>query len=1151
MAKKRDILSNYFKDFPNFNKAYKTRLEQLKRDFNNEKTHYDELLLNIENEYTTDQNVHLEKYLNEEKLHEKRKKLIDSDFKERFMLLAEEIDNNNKDYSKLIDDENKLYQDILNQFEERKQEALNRYLELVHESEKEIEESVDVHYKFIAEETKRTENLKNYYQDINNFLANDLLNTMEKAKNALDSLNDSLKETNLNDSQELNQTVLKSLEELRDTQIGIISLFKDNSNNLEIHREEIKKISRNKQQPHSELNQEMIKKYVSQIRDINNQKIAFEVKVKSDLELSLNRIHQLIIKANNENDDLNLKKYIYQKEIIEKKAEYLLHRNRTLSKFSISKYQQEIKKIKIDSFKRSEEIKLAYSVPITFLQNSIDTYSNFAFYLNQGFDELDRLLNGLIDFHQEFLDTKNTFVSTASKAYEDYKINLMVRINEVTANLTKLITKIDDVSFQIVTLESKNRLEVAEIRKKIENLEILGDYQKYLASLENDEFFAMYQHNKNIESLQINSKYKENLLKINKEVLDLNKNKEVAGEHLQYMLNLSREEENIHKLSFEKLIAQSEAFYQQQNQLSYLMYKIAKLEIIKQVKSENYLHAKKFIEIKDNELKKDKVSSDYVVDFVHHIQKLINSNNDTTSAFQRYLANSSNKLTYLTIVEKNRNTLHKQIDRQLEKKIRTCYDAVERYHRELNDVLANSKRLLDFYTKKFKDLLIFSENNFINYRSEVVKNKGYFIEISSLLTYVFNKAIYEAYKYQVPEEITNLTEYYEKTLNSYNILVLSIFNKLKKKTKSKIYYENVQNYLINAIKILDDYYINLENSIVNIRDRISENDLNFIAMAKIGAIENKKIIDKEYDLVAYDALKLKNKRDKQIESLLNNADTLNDDFKSRVKKINDEYLNEKNKTDEFVNFLEKEITEIVSKNDKQLVKMLNLIDKEIFEDRLKFTNEYKKYLNTLNIIKANISETYDSEVKYLYDLTFKREDDIAKTIVLLEQKIDKLPLEKESLIAAIDNQKQELFITKQKELLQKFSEIEGQKLTSKPDLLEEILTVEKRLPNDYVNLYKEINELENEFLGQYTLINEDYLETYQDYINKQYSNRLLIENDNKMNKPFDYLNTYHKDLLSIFQLNYKEVLQKSYESRDIIKEEKRKSKEKQDRVINA
>jgi hypothetical protein len=54
-----------------------------------------------------------------------------------------------------------------------------------------------------------------------------------------------------------------------------------------------------------------------------------------------------------------------------------------------------------------------------------------------------------------------------------------------------------------------------------------------------------------------------------------------------------------------------------------------------------------------------------------------------------------------------------------------------------------------------------------------------------------------------------------------------------------------------------------------------------------------------------------------------------------------------------------------------------------------------------------------------------------------------------------------------------------------------------------------------------------------------------------MNKPFDYLNTYHKDLLSIFQLNYKEVLQKSYESRDIIKEEKRKSKEKQDRVINA
>jgi len=1151
MAKKRDILSNYFTDFPTFKKSYQARLVELKRDFNNEKNVYEELLKQINIEYEDDQNLHLNKYLNEELMHEKRKNLVDEDYHERFDLLSEEITGIKNNQSSLIDEENKLYQDILNQFEERKQEALDRYLQLIHESEREIDESVGVHYTFIEDENKKTSNLKEYYQDINNFLANDLLNTMEKAKNALDSLNDSLKATNISDSKELNQTVLKSLEHLRGTQIGIISLFKDNSNDLELQRESIKRISKNKQQPHSELNQEMIKKYVVQIRELNNERIAFELKVKNDLDMSLNRVYNLILKANEEHDYSSLEKYILQKEIIEKKAEYLLHRNTTLTNFTISKYQQEIKKIKIDSFKRSEEIKLAYSVPITFLQNSIDTYSNFAFYLNQGFDELDRLLNSLIDFHQEFLDVKTNFVTTTSKAYEDYKINLIVRINEVTGNLTKLVSKIDDVSLQIVTLESRNRLEVAGIRKKIDSLEILGDYQKYLASLENDEFFAMYQHNKNIESIQVKSRYKESLLKINNEVLELNKNKELAGEHLQYMLNLSKEEEAIHKLGFDKMISQQEAFYKQQNQLSYLMYKIAKLELIDQIKTTNYQYVKKYFEISSKELEKDQVSSNSVIEFVHYMQKLINANNKTTSAFKRYLANSNNNMSYLTIVEKNRATLHEQIDHQLEKKISACYQAASLYHRENNDIINHTLALVNGYVNKYKQLLIYNEDNNITYQAEIIKSRGYFDEVSTLITYIYNKVLYQAYKYQVPEVIEKLTLNYNDTLEKYNHLVLEVFDKFKLKTKTRTFYNKIQVFLINSLKVLQAFQDQITSTLTIIRDKISENDISFIANAKIQVIENKKIIDKEYDGLAFQAIKLKTKRNKQIDALLNNSNQINESFKSRVKKINDEYLKEKNKTTEFLAYLEKEVTNIINDNDKQLLKMLKLIDKEIFNERVKFTNQHKKYLNSLSAIRSSMTDAYNSEVKYLYDLNFKREEDISKTIVLLEQKINVLPEEKTNIMQTMDLQKQELFLEKQNELLQKFAEIEGTKLLSKPDLLEQIQAVEKRLPEDYIKLYKEVQDLENDFLQQYTLISESHYDTYQDYINKQFANRLLIENDSKITKSFEWLNTYHKDLLTIFQLNYKELMQKSIESRDIINEEKRKSKEKQDRIINA
>lgn len=1151
MAKKRDILSNYFNDFHNYKQAYKTRLEEIKRDFNNEKIIYDDMIKQIAKDYSNDQNLYLSKYITEEKEHQHRKDVVDFDYQDRFDLIAEELENNHRKIANQIDEENKIFQDVMIQFEERKQVALDHYLQLIHESDREIDESVNVHTHFIETESGKTKALKEYYQDVNNFLANDLLNTMEKAKNALDTLNESLKDTNLNESQELNQTVLKSIENLRGTQFDIIALFKDNSNNLENRREDIKKISKTKQRPHSELNQKMIQKYVTQIREVNQNKVAFEAKVKSDLDNSLKNLYMKIIKAHDEKDDNSLRKYIQQKAIIEKKADYLLHRNTTLSNFTISKYQQEIKKIKIDSFKRSEEVKLAYSLPIAFLQNSIDTYSNFAFYLNQGFDELDRLLSSLIDFNQDYLDTKTNFITTTSKAYEDYKINLMVRVNEVTNNLTKLVARIDDISLQIVTLESRNRLEIAELRKKMENLEILGDYQKYLASLENDEFFAMYQHSKNIEKIQVEGKYTENLLLINQDVLELNKNKELAGEHLQYMLNLSKEEQAIHKLSFEKLISEFEAFYNQQNKMSFLMHKMAKLRIIDEIKTKNYQYAKRYLEIKKSELDRDRISSDNVVDFVHHMQKLINTNNSTTAAFKKYLSDTKNEFAYLKIVEKNRDLLLKQIDDQLKKKISACYQAASLYYKETSDLTKEIKTLLIQYIDKLKHLLLYNENNYLSYHADIVKNKGYSLEISSVIDFVYSKAINQAYKYQVPEIIETLVVYYEEVKNDFNSLSTSIFEKIKSKTRSKTFYNKIQEYLIESLKILNRYEKQIIIALENIRDKISEKDLLFIASAKLQAQDNKKVINDEYDLLAYEAIRVKAKRKKQTELLIDYSNNFNEMFKKRVKNINNEYVNQSNKTKDFLEYLESALAKVITENDAQLVKMLKLIDKEMFEERLRFTNQYKKYLHTIESIRANLSNAHNNEVKYLYDLNFERENDIIKTIKLLEEKIDYLPKERTNIITAIAQQKQDLFLVKQDELLSKYAEIEESKLISKPELILEIERVHRRLPEDYVRLYKEVQELENEFLQQYTLVNEDYYETYQDYINKQMSNRILLDNDSKIFKSFDWLNTYHKDLLHIFQLNYKETQQKSIDTRDIIKTEKKKSKEKQDRIINA
>ncbi len=1151
MAKKRDILSNYFNDFEQFKRATKARLDDLKRDFNSEKTEYDRLLAEINNEFSIMENIHADSFSSMKDDYQNKINLIVDDYRERFSIVEDELDSNNHEEARLIEEENRVYQEILSQFEERKQEALNRYLQLIHDSDKFIDETVDFHQKFVEEENSNLHNLKESYSDINSFLANDLLNSMEKAKNSLNVLSESLNETNLNDSKELNQTVLKSLEDLRGAQFNIISIFKDSTITLEEKREEIRKISRTKQKPHSEMNQSMIQKYVQQIRELNQNKVSFEAKLKSDLDMSLLRIHQRIFQADKEKDYKNLEKYILQKAIIEKKADYLLKRSQTLTKFSISKYQQEIKKIKIDSFKRSEEIKLAYSLPIAFLQNSIDSYSNFAFYLNQGFDELDRLLNSLISFHQDFLDIKTQFITETSKAYEDYKINLIVRINEVTCNLTKLISRIDDVSLEIVTLESKNRLEIAEIKKKIENLEIFGDYQKYLASLENDEFFAMYQHNKNIEKIQIAAKYKENLLQVNWDVLKLNQNKELERELLEYQVKVSNEEKAAHQLNFRRLEDEYEAFYSQQNKLTYLLYKMAKIKITEMMKQKNHAYVSRFYDIKNQEDKKDKIGSDAVVDFVHYIQGLIDANNTSTTAFKQYLDQSKNPMSYLTIVEKNRLQLKLQVKRQFEEKTSPSYQSIINNYHYTGNTIREIRHLINDYIHNFKLMLLFFDKNQVSANNKILKDMGYNLEVSSLLKYINDKALNIAFSYQIPEKINSLAIRYEKYFIEYNTYAVDIISKVEKKINKKISIQKIKEYLIRTLELLVSYRDEVIQDIEYIRDKVSEKDVAFIAKAKINALENQKIIDEENDKFAFSAIKMRDNKKQEISSLIDRSTELNEIFKNRVKKINDIYLKEKNQTEEFLSKIEKEIIDTVNDNDKQLVKMLKMIDKELYEERIKFNKEYQDYLNTINVIKANITATHEEEIKYLHELNSKRNADIDKTIQLLETKVNALPEEKTKLLQEIDYQKSELFQTKQNELLRRYSDIEGRKMLSKPELMAEIEKVEKRLPEDYVKLYNQISELENEYLQQYTLINEDYLETYQDYVNKQSINRLVLEDDGQVLNSFDLLNKYHQDLLNVYQISHREIMQKSNDTREQIKEEKQKSKAKQDRIINA
>ncbi len=1149
MPKKEDILLKCYFEFPEYLKFHKDRLRELERSFLNAKNDYSSYIDEIDKEFSVKESKLVAKYYQIELLHEQKATEIENDFKERFNYLLDEVDSHNQKTQDFYKDEDDVYSNILNQFEERKGEAFNTYLRLTKETNYTIDKEMKVHRIFINEEQSKLESKNIEYQDLNATLSNKLLWTMEKAKNSLAKLNTSLTKEGTENKEFLDETINDSLGHLVDSREVMLALFRTSTARFDDEKNRIQGISKNKRKPHSELNQKMIHTFVKQIRDVNQKGKTFEAMIKQELSLSLSMLYPKIIEADAKKNLDALRKYILQKEIIEKKANYLLNRNQTMADLLISKYQNEIKKIKIDSYKRFEEIKLAYSAPAAFFQNSINIYSNFAFYLNETYEDLYRMLEKFKMYNQDYIDFKKDYIHNSDKSFEDYKIKLLVKVNDITNRLTEYISKIDGLSNDIVTLESNNRLEIAEIRKKMENLEVFGDYQKYIGSLENDQYFAMYQHNKNIEKIQIESNYTNSLYNVNKDVLLLNQNKLEYLEYQEHMIKVSKHEKKIHDLAQKRKIEEAKAKYHQKVDQVVGLRELAKHKIIFNAKKTNYGYAQGYAEYLEEERRKNGIGSTEVINFIHHVQNLMDVNLNQTKQINDYIKTTDDDYAYLRSLEKNRLDLLTQIDNNTNKKNHICETACRLYQEDINKKLTDSNNLIDRYLLIIKQHLLL-EQSIDTTQNEVIAKNGYKNEISAAISYVYTEIVRLAYKYQIPKSIKNLDNLVENCLAE---LVFNNINKFKKinRTKSpKTSKKTLVSYYIETHTLLEKFQRGINTQLEIILNETTKNDRLFIKNTIKKAGNTKKIINKEYDNLDNQALKNNKSQKKQLRHLNIYSHKINNVYKKQVSDINKEYLAKVKESSEIAGLINKNFTKIVERNNRKLKSMLKFMNKLFKTEQKHLDIQFASYQKAIQHIEIEYDNSHTKEVSYIKYLYQNKDVEANKTIMVLENKISSLPIEKKNHYMVIKKDRNDLQILKNKELTKQYAEIERDKFVSRPKYLHEIEKVKKRLPDDYVNLYTEIQALEFEYLNQFVEINNEYDENYQDYILNQSGNSKILQENSPLYMPFVDINTYYENLLKTTSQAYKESLSKSKKTRDTLKKELQDSQEKQKRIIN-
>lgn len=1068
-----------------------------------------------------------------------------------FDALSADVEDNSNKRSTALSREKNEYDSILEKFESLQTQANLKYLELCKASEGYIDRESAIHHTFINDENVRFENILKSYNSVNNKQYDTLLWSMEKSKNSLVDLSKKLNDKSFNDAKFMTTSAIKTIEDLRSSKNNITVLFKTTTQVFSQKKKIIDDLSLVRQKPHSVLNQKLINQFVEQIRSVNEQKRSFELLVKEDLQKSIKTIGQKMIESDRVNDYKLTKKYIMQYRIINAKAEFLLKRNREMSDLLIQKYQNEIKKIKIDSFRRVEEIKLAYYMPSEFFQNSINLYSNFAFYINESMDEIDNMLSDFIRYNQNIAQTATDYIYTSSKIFEDYKINLLVTINDATNRLSELITNVDRISKEIIALESKNRLEIAEIRKEMENLDITSDYEKYIKSLEFDHFFADYQHKINTKKLSIEFDKNDKLLTIQKELTDKNKANEIESASIKHAKIISNLERQIHESTLDKQFMLAETMHRRQ--LSLLEVEKKKHEIDLEtaiIHEQNLFYTGIENQIDDYE-SIEKQGNNYVVEYVHDTQKMIDLYKLQSTNIKNYISNDNHRFNYARILENERLLTLKYHDDKFNEITLPNRQAVTYLSQYLFRTHQHLDKRIQNIENHIKNMLVNLSQDTLLIQSKSLESNSYYCQD---MYFAFNSAIdtlnsvvescHLRQHFMEVEQPIELFIYRFSQLYNEVSGVNENSNRLKKKNIA------IEKFYIESLILINDYQEYLSVFFSSALEKSIEFDVQSIHMKRNDQFSERSIINHSFDDKIYQAATKKHK----TSHILTTIDREYADFellmKERVFQLNQVYISTLKKEKEKLDYINSELMSVVKDIDKKhqenRLDILKQFEKKILlaqQSFLDIENDYKSKKAVLFQDFDQTSKSFDNETS---ESTLQREAYFAK----LNQEIISMPENQNKEIELLESNKIALMNERKAILNRELTEIEEKKLLATPKYLEQIEVIKSRLPNDYLKLYKEISLAEEQLIKEHRNIETTYQQNFGRFIGNQIEYNSILFNDSVILHPFDkQLETTEKIVKKSSEL-FQDTIVKSSLSQDKINKKTSESNEKQKRVLN-
>ncbi|MFP4478143.1 MAG: hypothetical protein ACLFPM_01765 [Candidatus Izemoplasmatales bacterium] len=1145
MAKIGDILIKYKEEYPTYESESTNRLNELKRSFSNEKKNFKNIKESNNQKLEENQANIFKQFASHHQDYLDKVQALNHQYEEIANDFNEDVYNALKSLDEKAEKEHDLFEEILEAFESKRQDAFDIYLNLTKNNNQEIDQDMRVHHEFIEKEQKKLDKFKSYYDDLNAKLNNKLLWTIEKSKNAINQLENDLSTIERDDLFSLNKKIIQSLSDMRGTRNDINAMFKESSSLLQDYRESIYKIRKVKQRPYADVNQKLIQKLVKQIRIANDNKIKYQTIIKNDLEESKSVLYPLIIKAQDNNDTDKLEKYILQTEALEQKANFLLEKINKITNYNTSSYQKRIKEIKIEAFTRNEEIKNTYSVPVKFIENSVNIYSNYNFYFNQGFNDLDKLLSQLIEFSQTFNDIRDKEILTNKKDFSDYQNTLIAKIKEVSEKLSDLLFNIDEIAFNITTLESKHRLKIAEIKKEILNVDIKGDYLKYIESLNTDYEIANNHYKNRLKKINIHKLYKDKILEIYKTSADLNKEIHLLEIDQEYNHDLIQIEASAHREIYDNLLGQLDSFYDYQKKLSDIFMNMIKEKVTQSVKASNYHLVYNYYQLLNRHNESIVKEENALVAFIKRMQKYIKDNHRNVKIISNFIEDKSSTFSLKQYFKESEDKLLKQINFLEDKKTETLQNKINGAYLDKKKIILKTKKQISRLTDGYKYLL----DNKNHIHSKNVLNKKQFTDALHQFTLLYYDVLNYLYQWSAKSEIEKLDNYYDVFIANFTekyVKTSDKISRLKKDKKINHLLFKYLNFTLDAFNHTLDFFENLVN-------QAFEQTLNQyatqLALIKVNVENHKSYVHYEYNQLENKTDKLHGKIDTQQKLIKQYTEDLNKHLTKKVIDKNKKFLNKKAQGKSQYAYLKKEIIKIIKKNDKELLHLLKHINKLISYHYDSLQKDYKNHKKSIqNQLQKML---FDSNVETQYNayMMFEYKEKVMTTRNQLIRQLDILPGEKQTRLSSIESDNQKVFNKQYDKLMMTYAKIEKDKFSKTPILEQKIELEEKQIIEDYSALYEKHKSLEDHYLNQYIHFNKSFTDFHKQFRDGQIVSTLSFDHD--LNQPLvDLLNT-QTSMIDFTKTIEKETALKTQLKLNEISQEKSDSEKKQNRIINS